>query len=324
MQQYTTGRDAQGNWYVYNKSMTPYQSGMMYYGNDVNQFDKLKNKLNSEGRNEVWEGDYLQSGGGDDTTSRSSSGSSSGSGSGSSASSFDPNFYYRLIDALGVAQNNAKNATESSYSNSLNTLAGQRDRAYANLDNEQSKLDTQKSKSLSSLGGDLEKLMQSADIQMGMYGAGNSSAARASRFGISDLANKESGNISDEYNEQTGDIALNRKNYGDEYNEKAKSLQDELNSKLSSIDSDYNSQVNSLYQTIHDKSGNTAQAQEAANRIINSYQNPTKPNVSLDLPSYSGKGVSNSNLSGTVQVNAPTAVASQNFASSKKKKEEEY
>lgn len=53
---YTTGQDAQGNWYVYNQGVIPFRAGMLYYGNDTNQFDSLKASLNSAGGQEQWEG----------------------------------------------------------------------------------------------------------------------------------------------------------------------------------------------------------------------------------------------------------------------------
>lgn len=57
---YTTGQDAQGNWYVYNQGVIPYRMGMLYYGSDVNQFNAAKNNLNSAGGAESWEGSQLK------------------------------------------------------------------------------------------------------------------------------------------------------------------------------------------------------------------------------------------------------------------------
>lgn len=53
---YTTGQDANGNWYVFNKSTVPLRTGMLYYGGDTKQFNAAKNQLNSAGGQEQWEG----------------------------------------------------------------------------------------------------------------------------------------------------------------------------------------------------------------------------------------------------------------------------
>lgn len=60
---YTTGRDASGNWYVYNSGVIPFRTGMYYYGSDTKQFDAAKRQLNSAGGQEQWEG-YQEGGGG--------------------------------------------------------------------------------------------------------------------------------------------------------------------------------------------------------------------------------------------------------------------
>jgi len=56
-EEYTTGKDAKGNWYVYNRSAdTPFAKGMMYYGSDTDRFNQLKSSLNQSGAKEIWEG----------------------------------------------------------------------------------------------------------------------------------------------------------------------------------------------------------------------------------------------------------------------------
>lgn len=60
---YTTGRDASGNWYVYNQGVIPFRTGMYYYGSNTDQFDAAKRQLNSAGGQESWEG-YQDGGGG--------------------------------------------------------------------------------------------------------------------------------------------------------------------------------------------------------------------------------------------------------------------
>lgn len=73
--QYTTGQDAQGNWYIYNQGVIPFKGGMVYYGGDTGQFDALKSQLNSAGGQEIWEGSQVPT-----STAPSGGGSSGGSG----------------------------------------------------------------------------------------------------------------------------------------------------------------------------------------------------------------------------------------------------
>jgi hypothetical protein len=248
---------------------------------------------------------------------------SGGSSSGSSAT--DPRLiamWDSILDALGGQEKAAETSVKNAYKTSLNSLTGERDRAYSNLDREQSKLDSQKSKGLATLGSDIRNLLQSAGTQLGMYGAGNSSATDMAAYGASDLANKSSGDIQDQYNEQTGDISLARTNYGKEYDDKVKELEQDEKNKLIDVGDTFKNKKNAIREKKIAASNDTSGVQRDIDAIVNSYRNISSPKVKLNLPEYKGSGVVAQDVSGSIAAPALSqGQASQYFnVPSKRKK----
>ena len=353
---YTTGRDAQGNWYIYNKSMTPYRAGMLYYGNDVNAFDRLKNQLNSNRGSEVWEGDNYRGGaagvvmgsvaaalgnrGGGSTGSGGGSGYSSG-GSGAAAANVESaaerqariqrenslKLYRQMLDALGGQEKADIDRANREFDQSVASLTKERDNAYKNLDREQGKLDNQKSKSLKQLGTDIRNLMNSTNTQLGMYGAGNSSAVGMAARGVSDLANSTSADIADQYNEQSGDIASNRAQLGTKYENEYDKLGMNRANSIAEIKQQYRNQANDLNQKIVNNTIDNGEAQRSLNDMKNRLAQNINPSYDFDkqnLGAYKASGINRADVAGNVTGPALTAEqAMQYFAPTTHKKKDD-
>lgn len=230
-------------------------------------------------------------------------------------------FYQALLDSLGGRKQADRNRILDNYNNSLGSLAQQRDAAYSNLDREGSKLGDQRQKSLGQIQADTQTLLQGANTQLGMYGAGNSSATDMSAFGAADLANKSTADITDQYNEQMGDIALSRDNYKKEYDQEKNDLDQwqkdqvhDLDTKYTNLENDYRGKIG---------------GQGNLDAVIQTFQSLKTPESSLkDLPEYKAEGIQSADLSGQVSApNLSTGQAQEYFtettqANSKKKKNE--
>lgn len=109
---YTTGKDSKGNWYIYNKNVTPMRGGMLYYGNNTNTFNSLKAQLNGLGGKEIWEGfqNTASGGGGNNTVGTSDIGFSGGGGGGGAPKALDTaqlNSLQALLNSLTTIKSNA-------------------------------------------------------------------------------------------------------------------------------------------------------------------------------------------------------------------------
>ena len=215
-----------------------------------------------------------------------------------------------ILDSLGKREQDSAAQINKNFDTSLASLTGERDRAYQNLDREQGKLDNQKTKSLGQLGNDIRNLLQGANTQLGMYGAGNSSAADMSAYGASDLANKTSADIGDQYNEQSGDISLNRDHFKSKYDEENRRLTDDRQNKLREMKDTYNDTRTDLQTKIANTTTDHGEAQRNINSIRDRYNTSTAPNYSYgDLKPYEAKGVSSADITGGVS--GPTLSQSQ-------------
>lgn len=252
-------------------------------------------------------------------------GGSSGGGSSYSAAAAkeaeQARFYQALLNSLGGRKDADRNRILENYNNSLNALGQQRDAAYSNLDRESGKLGDQRKKSLGQIQADTQTLLQGANTQLGMYGAGNSSAADMSAFGAADLANKSTADVTDQYNEQMGDIALSRDNFKKEYEQEKNDLDQwqkdqvhDLDTKYTNLENDYRGKIG---------------GQANLDAVVQTFQNMKAPEVSLkNLPEYKAAGINSADLSGQVSApNLSTGQAQEYFtgttqANQKKKKNE--
>ena len=349
--QYTTGRDAKGNWYVYGNG------GMQYYGNDTNAFNAAKGRLSSAGQAEVWEGDMFGSGAGvaggalgalgnngngsgNWNGTGTGSGSGGGGGGGGSANVESAaerqariqrenslKLYRQMLDALGGQEKADIDRTNREFDMSVASLTKERDNAYANLDREQGKLDKQKSKSLNQLGTDIRNLMNSTNTQLGMYGAGNSSAVGMAARGVSDLANSTSADIADQYNEQSGDIASNRAQLGTKYENEYDKLGMNRANSIAEIKQQYRNQANDLNQKIINNTIDNGEAERSLNDMKNRLSQNINPSYEFDkqnLGAYKASGINRADVAGTVAGPAlTTEQAMQYFNPNSKRKEQE-
>lgn len=338
--QYTTGRDANGNWYVYGNG------GMQYYGNDVNAFNATKGRFNSAGQAEVWEGDKYTGGGGGGNNNATTDwngygyGSGGGGGGGGSANVESAaerqariqrenslKLYRQMLDALGGQEKADIDRTNREFDMSVASLTKERDNAYANLDREQGKLDKQKSKSLNQLGTDIRNLMNSTNTQLGMYGAGNSSAVGMAARGVSDLANSTSADIADQYNEQSGDIASNRAQLGTKYENEYDKLGMNRANSIAEIKQQYRNQANDLNQKIINNTIDNGEAERSLNDMKNRLSQNINPSYEFDkqnLGAYKANGINRADVAGTVAGPAlTTEQAMQYFNPNSKRKEQE-
>jgi hypothetical protein len=248
----------------------------------------------------------------------------------------DNAYLQRLYDTLAGRQGAAESLVDSSYGQKRDALINERNAAFENLDNEQNKIDKQRSKSLNDLGADIRNLLQSANTEMGMYGAGNSSAGQMAAYGASQLQNAQSGDITDQYNEQTGDIGLSRNQYGKKFDDSNNELDIWKNGQMSSIGSDFNDQRNSIQDRMRSNDntlrqqlagagiaspGLSSDIERRTNDVISRYENASAPGVTLStLPQYTAAGVKNQSVAGQVQgPQLSQAQAMQALTSNKKK-----
>ena len=247
-----------------------------------------------------------------------------GSGSGGSGSAaFDPSFYEALLGSIDASERAQLDNIRNSYGSNINRLTSERDTAYENLANEEDKLNNQKTRGLDSLSGDLSKLWQSTNLQLGMFGAGNSSASRDLGMGVTDMANQEAGALNADYNDQLGDIGTNRVNYGKKYENEREALETKMNNEILNAQQQAENSRNDIRGQIHNKTDNPALAKQQADRVLASYQNFQAPNERLNLPEYKANGVRSGGVGGSVDIQSPNAPQNQYFSPIKHKTDDD-
>ena len=229
-------------------------------------------------------------------------------------------FYQALLDSLPGAKSRDQGLIDQKYSDSFNRLVSQRDQAFGNLDREQSKLDKQRATAYSQIQNDSQNLLQGLNTQLGMVGAGNSSAAQMGAIATADVANKQSAAITDDYNDQVSDITFNR-------NKIKKDFEDE-NQELNTWKKEQQTNLEKEYTNLENDYRGKIGGQANLDAVTRSFENMKNPEVKVNtLPDYKANGLDKVDLSG--QIKSPQLSAQQaqqyftNTSTMNKKKEEE-
>ena len=229
-------------------------------------------------------------------------------------------FYQALLNSLPGAKSRDQGIIDQKYSDSFNRLVSQRDQAFGNLDREQSKLDKQRATAYSQIQNDSQNLLQGLNTQLGMLGAGNSSAAQMGAIATADVANKQSAAITDDYNDQVSDITFNR-------NKIKKDFEDE-NQELNTWKKEQQTNLEKEYTNLENDYRGKIGGQANLDAVTRSFENMKNPEVKVNtLPDYKANGLDKVDLSG--QIKSPQLSAQQaqqyftNTSTMNKKKEEE-
>ena len=202
-------------------------------------------------------------------------------------------FYQALLDSLGGRKQTASAGTDEKYNQGLGKIGTQRDIAFSNLDREGSKLGDQRKKALGQIQADTQNILQGANTTLGMYGAGNSSAADMAAFGAADLANKSNADATDQYNEQMGDISLSHRNTKREYDEEKNELDQWKRDQSRKLNDDFTNLENDFRGKIG--------GQANLDAVIRSFQDMRNPDVKVGtLADYKSDNISTQDLNGSV------------------------
>lgn len=217
-----------------------------------------------------------------------------GASSGPSAAEIQQQrFYQALLDSLGGRKQTASAGIDEKYNQGLGKIGTQRDIAFSNLDREDSKLGDQRKKALGQIQADTQNILQGANTTLGMYGAGNSSAADMAAFGAADLANKSNADATDQYNEQMGDISLSHRNTKREYDEEKNELDQWKRDQSRKLNDDFTNLENDFRGKIG--------GQANLDAVIRSFQDMRNPDVKVGtLADYKSDNISTQDLNGSV------------------------
>lgn len=316
----TTGIDQHGNRYIYNKS----SNKMLHYGkHDSAEGGRAWNLLKEDERNGriklIDEGNHYKQNRHDNENRPTQptpppsngiyyGGGGSGGGASSGPSAEDlrqQRFYQGLLDAIPERREATKNLINEKYNNSFNKLTNQRDNAFKNLDSEQSKLDRQRSRAYGQIQNDSQNMLQGLNTQIGMYGAGNSSAAQMGAIATADIANKQSSEITDDYNDQMSNISSARNNLRKEYEDENNELNTWKKEQYQAADEKFQNEENNYRSKIG--------GQANLDAVVNSFKNMKTPDVKLDkLPEYKADGLAKVDLAGqAAQSQGPSLSAQQ-------------
>lgn len=318
----TYGIDKRGKMYVHNGTLNK----MIWYGDRKGGMDLIKTMAaNGDANSYKFEGDKSTRGNDPQApVSPTSTGNNYTGGSSYNAAAAEEArqkaFYQALLNSLPGAKSRDRGLIDQKYSDSFNRLVSQRDQAFGNLDREQSKLDKQRATAYSQIQNDSQNLLQGLNTQLGMVGAGNSSAAQMGAIATADVANKQSAAITDDYNDQVGDITFNR-------NKIKKDFEDE-NQELNTWKKEQQTNLEKEYINLENDYRGKIGGQANLDAVTRSFENMKNPEVKVNtLPDYKANGLDKVDLSG--QIKSPQLSAQQaqqyftNTSTMNKKKEEE-
>ena len=211
-------------------------------------------------------------------------------------------FYQALLDSLPGKKEIDRGMTDRKYNDSFSALTSQRDNAFSNLVSEQRKLDKQRARAYGQIQNDSQNLLQGLNTQLGMYGAGNSSATQMGAIAAADVANKQSAEITDDYNDQLSNISSSRANIKKEYEDENNKLNTWKNEQYLNLDKSYQD----LENNYRGKIGGAANL----DAVVQTFRDMKAPEAKVNkLPEYKADGLAQVDLSGQVQ--APTMTSQQ-------------
>jgi len=181
-------------------------------------------------------------------------------------------------NALPAYQNEATGSVNLQYDPQLNTLQTQNASGNANLDLAQNQLDTQHSQGLRNLGNQLRGALNGYQNQIGVMGAGNSSAAPLIGYALSQQGNRSMADMNTNFNQQQSGLDLQRKDLAANYQNQMDSLNAWKQSNLNDIAARYSQMQQQLQNQIMGAQGDEARylalyGQTAlANQVISQMQ----------------------------------------------------
>jgi hypothetical protein len=267
MSQYTTGRDAQGNWYLYNLGTIPFQKGMRYYGSDTGGFDTMKAQMNSAGGQEVWEGDNYQGGRGNGLV-------PTGSGGGGGGQSFADTSAARnatqvSIDSLDQILANKNAEAEGEYNNIMAAYAAE-DATNQQAYQKQVETNEQTREAQHQAG-----LLGAARGSRGLYatlaslGALNGTGRQLANRAVSSEANIDIGNANKTFDTNATTLFDTRSKLSQQEEQRKRDAKKIREDKLKANSYDKSAETENLWKTMSDhwaKAGNNSEAANAMGR----------------------------------------------------------
>ena len=239
-------------------------------------------------------------------------------------------YYNDMLGSIDPRRNTAQAAVDRQVDTSINSLKGERDSAFQNLDRQDQKLEKSYALSKQSLGEMVRNTLQGESNNIGMLGGGNSSAIGMLGVGVADLQNSEQGKMLDDLNEQKTDIEVNRQQVQRKLEDEVRKLNDFRQSKYQEIHDTFNEQRNEILNKMNMNDNQRAQAlaqvgaistaqiqdvDRAINgrlgQIVQTYQNITAPQASLaSVPAYQAKNITQGTVDSS-NINSPSLTPGQ-------------
>ena len=239
-------------------------------------------------------------------------------------------YYNDMLGSIDPRRNAARAAVDRQVDTSINSLKGERDSAFQNLDRQDQKLEKSYARGKQSLGEMVRNTLQGESNNIGMLGGGNSSAIGMLGVGVADLQNSEQGKMLDDLNEQKTDIEVNRQQVQRKLEDEVRKLNDFRQSKYQEIHDTFNEQRNEILNKMNMNDNQRAQALAQAGamstaqiqdvdraingrlgQIVQTYQNITAPQASLaSVPAYQAKNITQGTVDSS-NINSPSLSAGQ-------------
>ena len=162
------------------------------------------------------------------------------------------------IDALPAYQNAAAANVQMQYTPQFNTLLHQNAQGGANLDLAQNQLDTQRTQGLRNLGNTLRGSMNGYQNQIGVMGAGNSSAAPMISYALSQQGNRQAGDMNTGYDQQQTGLNQQKSNLGVNYHDQLDNLNGWKQAQINGIAQQYAQQQDQMQQQLMSTQGEEA------------------------------------------------------------------
>ena len=240
-------------------------------------------------------------------------------------------YYSDLLGSIDPRKAEAQRTVDRQVDTSTNSLKGERDAAFQNLDRQDQKVEKSYAQGRQSLGEMVRNTLQGESNNIGMLGGGNSSAIGMLGVGVADIQNQEQGKMLDNLNEQKTDISLNRQQVERKLEDELRKLNDFKVSKYQEIQDTFNSQRNEILNKMNMNDNDRAKALASAgaaatsyiqavdqtikgrlSQIADTYKQIQAPSVSLaSVPAYEAKNIPGGQVSVDGSVNAPTLTPDQ-------------
>jgi hypothetical protein len=161
-------------------------------------------------------------------------------------------------DLAGQISQAGQNQVNQSYGIQSGGLDQQLAQGNANLDLAQNKLDTYKSNGIRDLGSEMRQAVQSYGNQLGVAGAGDSSAVALANYGLSKQGNRAMGDLNTSADQQQTGLNLQRTTITQSFDQNKKLLDDWKSQQIQNIVNNYASQLQQIQSQV-----GSAQSQRA-------------------------------------------------------------